>query len=430
MPTDPPIFREFTKALGPYMGNFLSASLLAVLFARWMGVDHYGAFAFAYHILRLVALLAGLGFNLAAVRFIPLYGQHDNTGLVRGFLRVGFLANLLFGLFLGFAVLSALLPFLEGSHSYHVLKHLWWVAPLLGINFYFSGVMRSYGLASWAAASRGFMRDLIAVLFAFFITGGTRTISPDMAFILFAFAISLCALIQTVSLVRLIPKKLRRASPRYDLKRWLGSSLPMLGSSVAEISVATVGILIIRLIIDEKAVALYHVAWVVSTLALIPTQALVAVVGRHLSRLSSVAGKRFERLLKTSLHLQFFTTVSVCLGLVFFSRPLLLLFGPVYGEAQPLLIALVVAKMFHSIAMLLTRSLALSGHEKSVARSLYVIVSLIITASAILAFPLGPMGVAAAYLFFSLVAVFYYGLELRRWLGIHLFPFSIKGKGN
>jgi O-antigen/teichoic acid export membrane protein len=421
MPNNPPIFREFTKALGPYVGNFLSASLLAVLFARWMGVDHYGAFAFAYHILRLVALLAGLGFNLAAVRFIPLYGRNDNAGLVRGFLRVGFLATLLFGLLLGFVVLSALLPFLEGSHSYHVLKHLWWVAPLLGINVYFSGVMRSYGLASWAAASRGFMRDLIAILFAFFMTGGARIISPEEAFILFACAVSLCALTQALSFVRLIPKKLRRVKPRYDLKTWLGSSLPMLASSVAEISIATVGILIIRLAIDEKAVALYHVAWVVSTLALIPTQALVAVVGRHLSRLSSVPGKGFERLLKTSLHLQFFTTVSVGLLLIFFSRPLLLLFGPAYGEAQPILTVLVVAKVFHSVVMLLARSLALSGHEKPVARSLNVFVSLIITTSLILVFPLGPMGVAAAYLFFGLVATFYYCIKLRRWLEISLF---------
>jgi O-antigen/teichoic acid export membrane protein len=345
-------------------------------------------------------------------------------------LRVGFLANLLFGLLLGFAVLSALLPLLEGSHSYHVLKHLWWVAPLLGINVYFSGLMRSYGRASWAAVSRGIMRDLMAILFAFSITGGTRTISPEEAFILFAYAVSLCALIQTLSFVKLIPKKLRRTTPRYDLKTWLGSSLPMLGSSVAEISIATLGILIIRLVIDEKAVALYHVAWVVSTLALIPTQALVAVVGRHLSRLSSVSGNGFERLLRTSFHLQLLITVAVCLGVLFFSRSLLLVFGPLYGEAQPLLMVLVVAKLFHSTAMLLTRSLALSGHEKSVARSLYIIVSLIITASFILAFPLGAMGVAVSYLFFSLLASVYYGLELHRALGIRLFPLSGKGRGN
>ena len=44
-------------------GGVALATVLSILFARWMGITQFGAFAFAYHAIRLMALFGSLGFS-------------------------------------------------------------------------------------------------------------------------------------------------------------------------------------------------------------------------------------------------------------------------------------------------------------------------------------------------------------------------------
>ena len=53
---DATLRRGILVALPGCIGNFLATTLLAVLFARWMGVDEFGVFAFAFHLINCVAI--------------------------------------------------------------------------------------------------------------------------------------------------------------------------------------------------------------------------------------------------------------------------------------------------------------------------------------------------------------------------------------
>ena len=47
--------------------------LMEILFARWLGAEEYGAFAYAYNWAQLLSIFAGLGLVTTTLRFVPEY---------------------------------------------------------------------------------------------------------------------------------------------------------------------------------------------------------------------------------------------------------------------------------------------------------------------------------------------------------------------
>ncbi|MBT6117274.1 MAG: oligosaccharide flippase family protein, partial [Rhodospirillaceae bacterium] len=76
-------------------GGVALATALAIVFARWMGIGQFGAFAFTYHAIRLMALFGSLGFSQIALRYVPRYHRDGHAGLLSGFMRVGLGVTLL-----------------------------------------------------------------------------------------------------------------------------------------------------------------------------------------------------------------------------------------------------------------------------------------------------------------------------------------------
>ena len=144
-------------------GGVALATAVAILFARWMGISQFGAFAFAYHAIRLMALFGSLGFSQIALRYVPRYHKDGQAGLLSGFMRVGLLVTLMGGMAVGGFGFLLVLPLIEGSGSHAALRHSWWLGALLATSLLFGGILRGVGRVLLSSAPQGPILNSVAL---------------------------------------------------------------------------------------------------------------------------------------------------------------------------------------------------------------------------------------------------------------------------
>ena len=411
----PTLTRRFFQTIPFYSFNFLTYTLLSIFFARWMGIKHYGAFVFAFHTIRITVLVASMGISQAAMKYLPKYLKHTESRLFRGFFRTGLFVNTSLGLLLGYLAFVTVLPVVEGSHSQTTLQHAWWICPLLGLNIYFSSVLRSTGHAVMAATTQGLLRDILALFFAYLLLQNDIALTSEMGIIIFASAIALCIFSQLIIQAVTIPKKIGQSTPTYNLKDWASTSFPMFLSSLSENVITIGGIILLRLIVDESSVAFYHAAWILTAVMIIPAKAVLSVVSPSISRTYSDDRINYEKSIKTSVQLLLFVTLPVCLILIAGGGFFLGWFGETYTKAYGLLVVLVFARAAHVTALYLGRVLSLSGAEKYVAKTLYILTAVIILPMTGLTYLLGAYGVPISYLVSAVFSSSLFYLKLRGW---------------
>src|ERR1700733_5656222 len=84
--------------------------LSQIVFARWMGISQFGVYAYLTAWTTILALLAGLGFPLSVLRFIPEYRAHGDYQRLRGVIRLSRRATLATGV--GVAVIGTVIALL------------------------------------------------------------------------------------------------------------------------------------------------------------------------------------------------------------------------------------------------------------------------------------------------------------------------------
>ena len=68
----------------------VSGYLLQIVLARWMGgAEGYGKFSLGISWARILAFVAGLGFPMAALRFVAQYLEYQDTACLTGFICGG-----------------------------------------------------------------------------------------------------------------------------------------------------------------------------------------------------------------------------------------------------------------------------------------------------------------------------------------------------
>ncbi|MBT5434777.1 MAG: oligosaccharide flippase family protein [Alphaproteobacteria bacterium] len=141
-------------ALPGCIGNFAAASLMAVLFARWMCVTEFGIFAFSFHVIRILTMISGLGFNQAALRLIPRYRKAGAFGAVNGFILGASLLTFTLGIATGLSVY--LIAIAAGdTHAHEALIHATWLVPLIALGLLLAGVLLAHGRVLLGTMAKG-----------------------------------------------------------------------------------------------------------------------------------------------------------------------------------------------------------------------------------------------------------------------------------
>ncbi len=311
-----------------------------VLLARWMGDFEYGIFVVVSVGAVILGGLACLGFQTAILRFVPEYTARGDSELLRGVLlgsRIhSFVAATVF------AVIGALGLYAFGDNlSSYYLVPLYLGAitlPMLAIGELHDGVSRAFNWADLSLWPTFIVRPVLIIFFMWLAVGygaEPNAVTAMGAVIAATYLTSIGQLVWLEARIRTVVP----AGPRdYRPLAWVAIALPIFVVEGFFNLLTNVDIIIVGHYMEPDQVAVYFAA--AKTMALVHFVYFSVRAGgaqRFSQYYASGDTPRLEAFMRDTLHWTFWPSLAMILVLFIVGKPLLLLFGPNFGDGYPLL---------------------------------------------------------------------------------------------
>jgi O-antigen/teichoic acid export membrane protein len=314
-----------------------------VFLARWMGDFEYGIFAVVWVGAIIAGSLACLGAQTAVTRFIPEYLHRKEDGLVRGVLFGSRVFGFAVATFFALLGLLGLYFFGHAISSYYIVP-LYLAAivlPMLAIGEIHEGIARSFSFANLALWQTFILRPILILVFmaAAILFGAPADAVTAMGATVVA--TYLTSVGQFLGLQYRIRKTVPRGPRIFKPALWIGVALPMFLLEGFFNLLTNVDILIVGYLVDPDKAAVYFAA--VKTLVLVQFVYFAVRVGgaqRFSQYYAAGDHTRLRAFVRDTLHWTFWPSLAMIVFLFAVGKPLLLLFGPTFGEGYPLLFIL------------------------------------------------------------------------------------------
>jgi O-antigen/teichoic acid export membrane protein len=398
--------------------------LSQIVLARWMGSFEFGIYVSVWTWLLLAGDTVHLGLPLAAQRFIPEYTHRNDFDTLRGFLVgsrwIVFALATVFALF-GAALVYALRSWLDPRTV--VPFYLACAAlPFYALSVMCDGLARTYNWIGLALAPPALLRP--AVLFALMALAYAAGLPLDATTTMVALAMAIwsTALLQLVMLDRRLAGAVPRGPVRYDVRRWIATSLPIILMWSFYTLLAYGDVLVLQQFRPPEEVAHYYAA--AKTLMLVGfIHYSVSAAVAHRFTAYHVAGDR-EQLIAyvgTAVRWTFWPSLAATLVVLALGRPMLWLFGPNFVAGYPFMFILAVGLLARAAVGPAERLLNMLGEQRVCALVYATAFGFSLAGSFALAPRYGGFGVAIATSAAIVLESSLLFVLAKRRLGLHLF---------
>ncbi|MCB0184313.1 MAG: oligosaccharide flippase family protein, partial [Caldilineaceae bacterium] len=346
--------------------------LLQIVLARWIGPAEYGIFNYVLAWVSVLAVVGGLGFPEAILRFIPEYKTVREWSYLRGVMIRSRQFTLLVSIALGvlFVLVASLL------NGGNITQDMWpfylggFMIPIMALFNLLSETFRAMHRVAFAYAPRQILEPLLligAILGMALV--GMSTIQGGDA--LLADLLILLALVvaQLWVLWRAMPPEARESSPAYQGRLWLGISLPMLLVAGYRILLNRTDILLLGAFVTPADLGVYNAALVISgsvSFVLVAVNTVFAPTVAAMYKRNDLAG--LQRLVTVTAHWSFWPSLLLGLFLVFFAEPLLALLGRDFTAGRTAMLIMIVGHLINSGVGSVGYLLNMTGHQKYTAK--------------------------------------------------------------
>lgn len=283
----PPILTDAVVTTAMKGGQSLLTLLALIVAARWLGPGAYGDLATAIAVAGTLAIALGLGLPSSLLRWVAAYTQDGDTAARRGLQKHAFKAVGLASLAISFLVaVSAAVT----GHAGHPFQ----LGALAAIPLAYLRVggawLKAHGFVRSGEVGEALVRPLL--LLGLFAGASALALRPasETAMILFI-AACLGALGATFwRLPHTTPGT--AAPPRFETRRWIASSAPLLGAGLLHALMANTDVLMLHALKGAEAAGVYHMAGRAALAAGLVLAAVNAATGPRLAR--SIAHGRFD----------------------------------------------------------------------------------------------------------------------------------------
>ena len=342
--------------------------VLQILFARWMGASEYGIFSYAYNWSLLLSVAAGLGLTSSAIRFVPEYIAKQSWSLLNGFIARS--NQIVFGSGLIIALIGAGIAWqtTTGNTRLTLLLGLL-IVPLTGLATHQSQLLRGMKNIFWAFTPTRVIQPALAMLLAFVLMRVLGGISSTTALIVTALSILLVTLIQSLSIVRIVPKNAQNFQSQFETRTWLKISMPMLISAVAFTFINQIDIIMVGFFREPAQVGIYAAAAKTATLVSFVLVSVNAIVAPLISELFTL--KEYRKLMvlaRTATYWMFVPVFAVTTFLALFGKHILNLFGPEFVQGYWPLMILAGGQLVNALTGPVGYITELTGHQNYSAR--------------------------------------------------------------
>jgi O-antigen/teichoic acid export membrane protein len=321
-----------------------------ILLGRVLGVGGYGLYVLGYSVLQLTSEFPILGLHHGIVRFIAIYKGEKELCQIKGTLVSAFsiatIASLIVGVFLFLSSRFISLRLFNNPELTSVLRTFAIALPFLVLMYMSAHTARGFQRMKYYVAIQNFVWPITNALFvgiAFLL--GYRLMGAVYGFL--ASVVVSAAFGLGLIPKRVFPKWLE-VEPRYDTKKLLRFSLPLIFIGFGQIALSQTDRLIVGLFMTSADVGTYSAA---ARIAMQSNFIITAFNMAFAPMIADLHNKQkigeMEQLFKLVTRWIVALTLPIILVLVLFPVPVMKLFGGEFVAGSGVLIALAVAYLLN-----------------------------------------------------------------------------------
>jgi O-antigen/teichoic acid export membrane protein len=403
------------------------AYLSQILLARWMGGSDYGVYVYVWTWVLLLGSMLDFGLASSAQKIIPDYRTRGEQALLRGFLSGGrwltFAASTVAALLLA-GLVRLLAPWIGDNEIIPLLIGCATLPAFVVANTQ-DGIARSHDWMTLGLMPQFIIRQALIIG----ITAGAFALGFHLgaviAMLASAAAVWIAMLGQMLVLNRRLGAHVARGPKHYDIKGWLGVSLPILLVEGFYLLLSYTDVLVLQQFRPSDEVGIYFA--VVKTLALVSFihYAMSATTAHRFAEYHALGDKdRLSAYVAHAIRWTFWPSLAATLLLLAFGHPLLWLFGPQFVAGYDIMFIAAIGLVVRAAIGPVERLLNMLGHQHicAVAYASAFVMNVVLCIALVPRF--GGHGAAAATTL-SLVAetALLFWIVKRR-LGLHVLAFG------
>lgn len=322
--------------------------LIQIALANWMGAAEFGRFVTGRGWGELLAKVPNRGYELTAVRYLPMYEEERDWRRYRGFIRLSQLETLSVGVALGVAAAAGYVTVADRPDGAIVAGML--IVPTLSAVFMGRALLQG---AHHVVTATTLLDVVLPVVLAtligatFIVTGD---VSAEVALLILAGTMALIAFLETVLVRRNLPTQARRASPVFDRHLWVTTARTMFVAQLAIAVLSVADVLIVSAVLGRTEAGLYAVATRIAVLGRLVNSGLESVVSGRIARAHSVGDTAaVQRAVDETIRLSTLPTIGFALFAILAADPILSLFGDEYVAARSVLVILLIGNVSNAL---------------------------------------------------------------------------------
>ncbi len=287
--------RAGAQVLAARLAGAALAYVAQVLAARYLGQDGFGVYALALVWLTLLGHLSVGGTNQALCRYVAQALATGDHATVRGFLRFGIVFALGAGTLLGLGAVAVVTLTSGLVDEIYVLPLAiaFLAVPLLAIQDNLEAIARSFDKPLLGIGPAYLVRHGASILAFAGLALSPLTPSPTLA-LAGAMVAILAGIVAQVALLRAaLREALPVGPPRYAIRLWLRTALPIALVDTTELLLLNADVLVVGLFFPPDAVAIYFAATRITQILEYIRYSASAATGQRYAALSAM-GHRAE----------------------------------------------------------------------------------------------------------------------------------------
>jgi O-antigen/teichoic acid export membrane protein len=405
------------------------AFAISIMFARLLGSQGLGTYAYATTWANLLAIPATLGIDNLLVREIAIYQTRSRWGLMGGMLRWSNRLVLVTATVLAF-IAAGIAWGLKGSSEPTLTTAIFLALVTLPI-----AALRNLRLAAMKGLHRIVLGQMPEMLFSplllIILTAGLYLLLPQYFSVEGILIIKIVVVIVTfvigaVWLMRSLPPEAKNVAPQYQTEQWIRSALPFMFLGTIQLINSRIDILMLGAIDGVKAVGIYAVIAGITQLVTFIHYSANSVLAPNIASLYAEGRiEQLQRMISKSIGLVFIVAAIISSILIASSYWVLLIFGAEFTPGQTAMNILIVGQLFNAMTGPVGLLLNMTGHERSTAVIVACSALLNIVLNTLLIPEWGVNGAALATTISIIVVNILYILLIKRKLNISFMIWDI-----
>jgi O-antigen/teichoic acid export membrane protein len=408
------------------VGSAALAYLSQIALARWMGTHEFGIYVYVWTWALLIGNIADAGLAFSAQKFVPEYSGRGAFDGLRGFIFGSRLLTMAMATVLaGIAALAVMFSAPLFEHAYLIPLYLGCLClPIYALSSVQDGIARCYNWTSVGQMPTFILRPilLLAMMAAAYCLGYAT--NATTAILCSVASFWMIGIAQTVLLNRNLAVAVPQGPRTYEPRIWLSASLPIAMAVGFYVMLTYVDVIALQFFRPPEDVAHYHAASKTLTLVSFVYFSVTAATAHRFSAYH-VAGERaaLEMFLAQAIRWTFWPSLGMVVAVLAVGQPLLVLFGPDFVAAYPLMFVLALGLLARASVGPAERLLSMLGEQRACAIAYAIAFATNLIACVLLIPRYGALGAAMA----TSIALFVESAQLfwinRKRLGLHTFVF-------